>query len=136
MYPIGERGYKGTCDKRQQEDPENISLEVTSSHAPLPSRGSSFQLKKMNLLSNMKILTEKVHCIKNSHSSEDLIDPVNSSVLEVLTDVDRHLTESNDLFIEFVEEQKRKLEGNFKEKESQSYTCNNSQQISAKTSIL
>ena len=81
---------------------------MASSHAPLPSRGSSFKLKKMNLLSNTKILTEKVHCIKNSHSSEDLIDAVNISALEVLTDVDRHLTESNDLFIEFVEEQKRK----------------------------
>ena len=109
---------------------------MASSHAPLPLRVSSFKLKKMNLLSNTKILTEKVYCIKNSYSSEDLIDAVNSSVLEVLTDVDRHLTESNDLFIEFVEEQKRKLEGNFREKESQSYTCNNSQQISAKTSIL
>ena len=85
--------------ERQQEDPENISWEVTSSYAPLPSRGSSFKLKKMNLLSNIKILTEN-HCIKNAHSSKDLIDPVNSSVLEVLTDVDRHLTESNDLFIE------------------------------------
>ena len=52
------------------------------------------KLKKTKLLSNIKILTEKVHCIKNSHSSEDLIDPVNSSVLEVLTDVDRHLTEN------------------------------------------
>ena len=50
----------------------------------------------MNLLSDIKILTEKVHCIKNLHSSEDLIDAVNSSVLEVVTDADRHLTESND----------------------------------------
>ena len=49
----------------------------------------------MNWLSNIKILTEKVHCIKNSHSSEDLINAVNSGVLEILTDVDRHLTESN-----------------------------------------
>ena len=57
----------------------------------------------MNLLSNIKILKERVHCIKNSDSSEDLIDAVNSSVLEVLTDVDKHLTESNDLFIESVE---------------------------------
>ena len=70
--------------ERQQEDPENISWEVISSYAPLLSRGSSFKLKKMNLLSNIKILTEKVHCIKNSHSSEDLIDAVKSSVLEVL----------------------------------------------------
>ena len=65
----------------------------------------------MNLSSNIKKLTEKVHCIKNSHSSEGLIDAVNSSVLEVLTDVDRHLTESNDLFIEFVEEQKENQKG-------------------------
>ena len=50
----------------------------------------------MNLLSDIEILTEKLHCIKNSHSSEDLIDAVNSSVLEVVTDADRHLTESND----------------------------------------
>ena len=41
-------------------------------------------LKKM-LLSKIKILTEKVHCIKNSHFSENLIDAVNSSFLEVLT---------------------------------------------------
>ena len=94
--------------ERQQEDPENTSWQVTSSYAPLPSRGSSFKLKKMNLLSNIKILTEKVHCIKNSHSSEDLIDAVNSSVLEVLTDVDRHLTESNDLFIESAETESKK----------------------------
>ena len=85
-----------SSDERQQEDPESISWEVTSSYAPLPSRGSSFKLKKMNLLSNIKILTDKVHCIKNSHSSEDLIDAINSSVLEVLTGADRHLTESND----------------------------------------
>ena len=62
----------------------------------MPSRGSNFKLKKMNLVSNIKILTKKVYCIKNSHSSEDLIDAVNSSVLEVPTDVDRHLTESNE----------------------------------------
>ena len=68
-------------DEWRQEDRENMSLEVTSSYAPLPSRGSSFKLKKMNLLSNIKILTEKVYCIKNSHSSEDLIGAVNSSIL-------------------------------------------------------
>ena len=32
--------------KREQEDPENP--EVTSSYAPLPLKGSSFKLKKMN----------------------------------------------------------------------------------------
>ena len=73
-----------SSDEQQQEDPENIIWEVTSSNAPLPSRRSSFKLKKM-LLSNIKIPTENVHCIKNSHSSEDLIDAVNSSLLEVLT---------------------------------------------------
>ena len=62
----------------------------------------------MNLLSDIEILTEKLHCIKNSHSSEDLIDAVNSSVLEVVTDADRHLTESNDLFIESVETESKK----------------------------
>ena len=62
--------------ERLQEDPETISWEVTSSYAPLSSRESSFFLKKMNLLSTIKILTEKVHCIKNSHSSEDLINAV------------------------------------------------------------
>ena len=86
LPPEGIKGIKEhvSSDEWQQEDPENISLEVTSSYAPLPSRGSSFKLKKMNLLSNIKILTEKVYCIKNSHSSEDLIDAVNSSILEVL----------------------------------------------------
>ena len=34
--------------EREQEDPENISWEVTSSYAPLPLRGSSFKLKKVN----------------------------------------------------------------------------------------
>ena len=97
-----------SSDERQQEDPESISWEVTSSYAPLPSRGSSFKLKKMNLLSNIKILTENVHCIKNSHSSEDLIDAINSSVLDVLTGADRHLTESNDFFIESVETESKK----------------------------
>ena len=62
----------------------------------------------MNLLSNIIILTEKVHCIKNSHSLENLIDAVNSSVLEVLTDVGRHLTESNDLFIDSVKIETKK----------------------------
>ena len=110
---------------------------MTSSYAPFPSRGSSFKLKKVNLLSNVKILTEKVYCIKNSDSSEDLIDAVNSSILEVLTDADKHLTEGNDLFIVcWNGEQKRELEENFKEMESQSYTCNNFQQIPVKTSIL
>ena len=80
--------------------PRKYKLESDFIIAPLPSRGSSFKLKKMSLLSNIKIVTEKVYCIKNSHSSEDLIDAVNSSILEVLTDVDRHLTEHNDLFIE------------------------------------
>ena len=69
-----------STDEQQQKDPENISWEVTSSYAPLPSRGSSFKLTKMNLLSNIKIVTEKVRCIKNSPSLEDLIDAVNSSV--------------------------------------------------------
>ena len=82
-------------DERLQEDPEFITWEVASSYATLPSRGGSFKLKKMNWLSNIKVLTEKVHCIKNSHSSEDLINAVNSGVLEFLTDVGRHLTESN-----------------------------------------
>ena len=36
-----------------------MSWEVTSSYAPLQSRGSSFKMKKMNLMSNLKILTEK-----------------------------------------------------------------------------
>ena len=36
-----------------------MSLEVTSSYLPLLSRGSSFKMKKMNLMSNLKILTEK-----------------------------------------------------------------------------
>ena len=81
---------------------------MTSSYAPLPSRGSSFKLKKMNLLSNIKILIEKVYCIKNSHSSEDLVDAVNSSILEVSTDLDRHLTERNDLFIESAETESKK----------------------------
>ena len=88
--------------------PENISWEVTSSCAPLPSRGNSFKLKKMSLLSNIKLLTEKVPCIKNSHPPEKLIDAVNSSVLEVLTDIDRHLTKSDDLFIESVETEGKK----------------------------
>ena len=66
----------------------------------------------MNVLPNIKILTEKVNCIKNSHSSEDLIDAVNSSVLEVLTDGDRHLTESNDLFIESAEIESKKEDWN------------------------
>ena len=44
----------------QQEDLEKLSWEVTSSYASLSSRESSFKLKKMNLLSNIKILTEKV----------------------------------------------------------------------------
>ena len=34
--------------EREQEDPENISWEVTSSYAPLSLRGSSFKLKKIN----------------------------------------------------------------------------------------
>lgn len=34
--------------EREQEDPENISWEVTSSYAPLPLRRSSFKLKKMS----------------------------------------------------------------------------------------
>ena len=59
-------------------------------------------------MSNIKILTEKVYCIKNSHSSEDLIGAVNSSILEVLTDVDRYLTERNDLFIESAETESKK----------------------------
>ena len=110
LPPEGIKGIKEhvSSDEWQQEDPENISLEVTSSYAPLPSRGSSFKLKKMNLLSNIKILTEKVYCIKNSHSSEDLVDAVNSSILEVSTDLDRHLTERNDLFIESAETESKK----------------------------
>ena len=106
-----------SSDERQQEDPENISWEMTSSYAPLPSIGSNFKLKKMNLFSNIKMLTEKVYCIKNSHSSEDLIDAVNRSVLEVLTDVDRHLAERNDLFIELLKRTaKKRTEGKFQRK--------------------
>ena len=101
----------------QQEDPENISWEVISSCVPLPSRENSFKLKKMNLFSNIKVPTENLHCIKNSHSSEDLIDAVNSSVLEVLTDVDRHLAERNDLFIELLKRTaKKRTEGKFQRK--------------------
>ena len=94
--------------ERQQEDPENISWEVISSYAPFPSRGNSFKLKKMSLFSNIKVPTENVHCLKNSHSLEDLIDTVNSSVLEVLPDVDRHLTKSDDLFVESVKTEGKK----------------------------
>ena len=65
----------------------------------------------MSLLSNIKLLTEKVPCIKNSHPSEKLIDAVNSGVLEVLTDTDRHLTKSDDLFIESVETEGKKENG-------------------------
>ena len=91
---------------------------MNPSYAPLPPRGSSFKLKTMNLLSNIKKLTEKVHCIKSSHSVEDLIDAVNGSVLQVLTDVDRHLTESNDLFIESVQtESKKEIGRKFQRKE-------------------
>ena len=85
----------------------------------------------MNLLSNIKILTEKVYFIKSPHSLEDLINAVNS-VLEVLTDVDRYLTESS-----LLKRRAKKRNGkNVKEKESQGYTCNNSQQISVETFIL
>ena len=49
---------------------------MDSSNEPLPSRRSGFKLKKMKLLPNLKILTEEVYCIKNWHSSEDLIDAV------------------------------------------------------------
>ena len=48
-----------TSRERQQQDPENISWEVTSSDAPLPSRESSFIFKKMNLLSSIKNSQEK-----------------------------------------------------------------------------
>ena len=120
-----------SSDERQEKDPENIIWEVTLSYAPLPWRGSSFKLRKMNLLSNIKILTEKVYFIKSSHSLEDLINAVNS-VLEVLTDVDRYLTESS-----LLKWKAKKRNGkNVKEKESQGYTCNNSQQISVETFIL
>ena len=37
-----------------------------------------------------------------------MIGAVNSSALDVLIDVDRHLTESNDLFIESVETESKK----------------------------
>ena len=58
-----------------------------------------------------------VDCIKNSHSSKDLIDAVNNSVLEVLTNVDEHLTESNDLFIDSAEtESKKKTRRKFERK--------------------
>ena len=91
-----------------------MSWEVTSSYASLLSRGSSFKMKNMNLMSNLNIRTEKFHSIRNSHSSEDLIDAVSSSVLQILTDVGRYLTESNNLFIRCVVEVESKKE-NWKE---------------------
>ena len=107
--------------------------EVTLSYASLPSIASSFKLKKMNLLSNIKILIEKVNCIKNSHASEDLIDAVNSSVLEVLTNVDRHLTKSNNLLIESVETESKEDHWNkvSKKRKAKATLVN-----SVKTSIL
>ena len=40
-----------------------------------------------------------------------MIDAVNNSVLEVLTDVDKHLKENNDLFIDSVETESKKKTG-------------------------
>ena len=59
-----------------------------------------------------------------------MIDAVSSSVLQVLIDVGRYLTESNDLFTEFVVELETKKE-NWKEipeKKNQNYTWNDYQQ--------
>ena len=57
-----------SSDEQQQEDPENISWKVTSSYAPLPPRGSCFNLKTMNLLSNLKIqkkfIASKIHILQ------------------------------------------------------------------------
>ena len=66
-----------------------------------------------------------------------MIDVVNSTVLEVLTDIETFNRRKS--FINRVcqnRKQKRKLNENFKEKESQGYICNNSQQVSAHTLIL
>ena len=60
----------------------------------------------MKLLSNLKILTEKNSLYHKFTFSKRYT--VNSRVLEVLTDVDRHLTESNNLFIESVEMDSKK----------------------------
>ena len=81
---------------------------MSLSYAPLLLRGVSFKLKKMKLLPILKILTDKVHCIKNLHSSGDLIDADSNGILEVLASICRHLTESNDLFMSFTEMERKK----------------------------
>ena len=92
--------------ERQQEDPENIGSEVISSYASFPSRKGSFKLKKMSLLSDIKILTKKSSLLKNSHSSEDLIYAVNTN--RIRSSNRCRQTFYNDLFIESVETEGKK----------------------------
>ena len=54
---------------------------MSLSYAPLLLRGGSFKWKNMKLLPIFKILTDEVHCIKNLHSSEDLIDADSNGIL-------------------------------------------------------
>ena len=56
----------------QQEDVEKLSWEATSSYASLSSRGSSFKLKKMNLLSNKNIHGKNSTAQKMKFSIKDL----------------------------------------------------------------
>ena len=71
-----------------------ISEETDITLPVLPSKLSSFKLKKMKVLSNIKILTDKFHSLMNTSESEFLMEEADSTILELLRKVDTNLFKS------------------------------------------
>ena len=80
----------------------------------LPQKGSTFKLKKMNLLANIKVFTEKCYNLK---SSENTIGELDAGINQLTRIVDAELCrqQQNDSLVERPKTpQKRKSKTNFK----------------------
>ena len=89
----------GFLEAHDVED-EQISEETDVNLPELPSKLSSFKLKKMNVLSNLKVLTDKFHSLTNNYESEILIEEADSAILDLLRKADTNLFQCNDLLTE------------------------------------
>ena len=92
------------------DEPQN--QEVVS--ALLPQRGSTFKLKKMNLLGNIKVFTEKCYNLK---SSENIIGDLDAGINQLarILDVELRRQQQNDSLVERPKTpKKRKNKAKFK----------------------
>ena len=76
--------------------------------ANLPIRGSQFKLTKMKLLSKIKVLTEKVYCVKRGTESEALLNYADETISSLMLEFDSNLDESSNEMVERNDDDSRK----------------------------